>query len=102
MPGKRRFIVNGVAVSMETPQSSPGPEKKAGGCRCIYVSHSEAVGRWGLSTADEVWRGLGGEDTVALVTAKQDEQLGETRDDGALTTIIADVVAQSAVPGKDR
>ena len=76
MAGKRRIIVNGVAVSLETPHPVSGvKEKGVKSDKHIQVSYSQALEHWGVSITAEVWQGLNGESKTAWVSRKQFELL---------------------------
>ncbi len=76
MAGKRRIIVNGVAVSLETAHPSGGiKENGVKSDKHMPVSYSQALEHWGGSITAEVWNGLHGENKTAWVSQKQFELL---------------------------
>ena len=97
MPGKRRFILNGVAVSLETPSPVAGSDNENGIKREKYmqVGYSQALERWGGSVTAAIWRGLNERNTTARVSLEQFEILRRKPSVNEAAATIAQIIERS-------
>ena len=98
MANKRRMIVNGVALSLETPvefSERSETDTRRQREKQLQVSYAQALDRWGKSAADAIWKRLRTPEAPALVTREQFEKLScrPSHSDGA--GIIDAIVAKS-------
>ena len=74
---KRKMVVNGVAVGVETPSRRAGDVEETDMERKKYmqVSYSQALEHWGGSVTAAIWRGLSEQNKSARVSREQFEVL---------------------------
>ena len=102
MANKRRMIVNGVALSLETPVEGAARKDIDGltdSQDYLPVSYAQAVEQWGYSAAEAVWKRLRTRATPALATREQFERLRNCPPHSAEAEIIEAIVANSRMGG---
>ena len=98
MANKRRMVVNGVALSLETPIEVSGrsetgmPRQRE---EHLEVSYAQALEQWGCFATHAVWKRLRAADARALVTREQFEKLRRRPSHSDEDEIIEAIVALS-------